>query len=75
MIDIGAWQEGGWLWLVIDVLAVVILGSALFYASRTWRNRPRNPVVERESDEATRRLYNSDTRNEHTSQKGPNVSH
>jgi hypothetical protein len=52
-----AWNEGLWLWGVIDILAVVVLGFAIFYASRTWRNRPRDPVLQRQSDEATRRLY------------------
>jgi len=60
MLDIGAWQEGGWLWLIIDVLAVAIFAIALAYASSTWHRRSRDPVVQRESDEATRRLYNAD---------------
>jgi CBS-domain-containing membrane protein len=48
---------GGWMWFVIDVLAVVILGVALAYGAAMWRHRPRNPQIERASDEATKDLY------------------
>jgi hypothetical protein len=52
-----AWNEGLWLWVVIDILAVVVLGLAIFYGTRMWRSRPNDPIVQRQSDEATRRLY------------------
>ena len=48
---------GGWMWFVIDVLAVGILGGAMWYGTFQWRNRPRDPEIERRSDEATRNLY------------------
>ena len=54
------WNEGLGLWVVIDILAVMVLGFALFYASGMWRNRPLDPVLQRQSDQATRRLYRHD---------------
>ena len=55
-----AWNDSLWLWVVIDILSVMVLGFALFYASRMWRNRPRDPVLQRQSDEAPRRFYRHD---------------
>jgi hypothetical protein len=52
-----AWNEGLWLWVVIDVLAVLVLGLAILYGTRMWQNRPRDPALQRQSDEAARRLY------------------
>ena len=60
MLDTGSWQEGGWLWFVIDILAVLLLAAAMLYGSHAWLTRSRDPVVKRESDEATRRLYKAD---------------
>jgi hypothetical protein len=48
---------GGWLWFVIDVIAVLILGGAMLYGARMWRQRPRDAYTERASDEKTRELY------------------
>jgi len=48
---------GGWMWFVIDVLAVAVLGGAIIYGTSMWRHRSRDPEVERRSDEATRDLY------------------
>jgi hypothetical protein len=50
-------DAGGWLWLVIDVLFVVILAAGLVYGIAMWRSRRRDPKVERRRDEATRELY------------------
>lgn len=55
MFDATAWNEG--LWVVIDILAVAVLGLAIFHGTRMWRNRPRDPVLQKQSDEAARRLY------------------
>jgi hypothetical protein len=48
---------GGWMWFVIDVLAVAVLGGAMAYGAHMWRNRSQDPAVKRASDKATRRLY------------------
>jgi hypothetical protein len=50
-------DEGGWLWLVIDVALVLVLAGALAYGLIMWRNRRRNPAIERASREATHRMY------------------
>ena len=49
---------GGWMWLVIDVVMVAILGGALIYGINMWRHRYRDPATEQIRDEATDRLYN-----------------
>ena len=48
---------GGWMWFVIDVLAVAVLGGAIAYGTTMWRHRPMDPETQRRSDEATRDLY------------------
>ena len=48
--------EGGWLWLMIDVVFVVIFALAVAYGLMAWRKR-RNVREERRRDEATERLY------------------
>jgi hypothetical protein len=58
-------QPGGWLWLVIDVLGVIVLGVALLYASRKWLQRRNDGETER----ATRRLYESEERAEEENTK------
>jgi len=50
-------ETGGWLWLLIDVGFVVVLGAALIYGIVQWRNRPKGPAVQQQRDEATRRLF------------------
>jgi protein-S-isoprenylcysteine O-methyltransferase Ste14 len=50
-------DAGGWLWLVIDVIGVVVLGAAIAYGIWQWRSRSRNPSLERAREEATKRLY------------------
>lgn len=52
-----AMDWGGWMWFVIDVVAVVILGGAIAYGASMWRHRSTDPEVQRRSDEATRDLY------------------
>ena len=47
----------GWLWLFIDVGLVVLLAAAMIYGIIMWRNRSRNPRVERQRDEATRENF------------------
>jgi hypothetical protein len=48
---------GGWMWFVIDVLAVAVLGGAIAYGTSMWRHRSLDPEIQRKSDEATRELY------------------
>lgn len=50
-------DAGGWMWLLIDVGLVTILGAALIYGIVQWRNRPKSPAVQERRDQATRRLY------------------
>jgi hypothetical protein len=50
-------DEGGWLWLVIDVLLVAALAGALVYGTVTWRKRRRDPATERAAREATKEMY------------------
>ena len=57
MFNLSDWDAGWWLWVVIDIAAVVVLAAAIIYGSQMWRQRSRNPAVIKESDDATRRLY------------------
>jgi heme/copper-type cytochrome/quinol oxidase subunit 2 len=50
-------ELGGWLWFVVDVLFVVVLGAAMVYGAVAYRRRSRNRNVEQNRDEATRQLY------------------
>jgi flagellar basal body-associated protein FliL len=49
-------EEGGWLWLMIDVVFVVIFAAAMAYGLMAWRKR-RNVGEERRRNDATERLY------------------
>jgi hypothetical protein len=48
--------DAGWLWIIVDVVAVIILGAAIAYATMRWR-RAKNRTLERVRDDATNRLY------------------
>lgn len=48
--------DAGWLWIIVDVVAVVILGIAVAYATMRWR-RAKNRTLEEIRDDATNRLY------------------
>jgi hypothetical protein len=50
-------DAGGWLWFLIDVVAVALLGAAIAYGTVAWRKRPKDPATERARDDATRRAY------------------
>ena len=67
MFDLTGWGSGTWLWLVIDVVAVVVLGAAMLYASRTWLTR--SPAGRDATEEATRGLYASEAKEETKSEK------
>jgi len=57
MFDLGGWHIGVYLMIAINVAAVVILGAAMGYASRMWRDAPRDLATLRESDRGIRHLY------------------
>ena len=48
---------GGWMWVIIDIVAVLILAAAMIYGGYMWRRRPQDSESLRKSDEATRELY------------------
>lgn len=48
------YEFGGWLWFIINVLMVFVLGAAMVYGVMRWRSAPR---VSRRRDEATREVY------------------
>ena len=50
----------GWLWAVIDIVAVVILGAAMFYAG--YRYAHRNRAKDALTEAATRRNYAEEDR-------------
>jgi hypothetical protein len=54
-------MAGGWLWVVAAVVAV-LLGAALWYGMTVSTRRGRNREAERGSEEATRRLYDQESR-------------
>jgi len=47
---------GGWMWFLIDVIAVAILAAAIIYGSMHWRKR-RSRALNQARDDATDRLY------------------
>jgi hypothetical protein len=49
-------EAGGWMWILIDVGAVLLLGAALAYGAWTWRGR-RNAATERLRDRKTEELH------------------
>ena len=52
-------DAGGWMWLLIDVAFVAVLGAALIYGIVQWRNRPKSRAAQERRDQATRRLFDS----------------
>ena len=53
MFDLGGWNVGFWLMVVIDIAAVAVLGLAIAYSSHMWRKRRQDPRTVKASDEAT----------------------
>ena len=51
------WDYGGWMWLIIDLAALLVLGAALVYGTRKWAHRRRDPRTVKAQEEATRELY------------------
>jgi hypothetical protein len=50
----------GWLWVVIDIVAVLILAAAMFYGARRYANR--NRALGAKTDAVTRRNYAAEDR-------------
>jgi len=48
-------EAGGWMWLMLDVLAVAVLAAALAYGVMVWRRR--SPAADRAGEKATDALY------------------
>jgi hypothetical protein len=51
-------DANGWLWLVIDVIAVLVLAGLIAYGTIRYR-RYRSRISDAERDRATRELYKS----------------
>lgn len=49
-------EAGGWMWLLIDVGAVILLGAALAYGLWTWKAR-RSPALDRLRQRKTEELH------------------
>lgn len=49
-------EAGGWMWIFIDVGAVVLLGLALLYGLSVWRKR-RSPEADRLRNRKTEELH------------------
>ncbi len=50
-------DAGGWMWFIIDVVLVGLLGIGLAYGIMAWRKRRKDPAMERARDAATHRAY------------------
>lgn len=50
-------EIGGWLWLAIDVVMVLILGGALIYGTTKWRQWKKHPTKVKERDRAVKEAY------------------
>jgi hypothetical protein len=50
-------DAGGWLWLAIDVLFVAVFAAGLIYGIAMWHKRRGSRALQRESEQATRDLY------------------
>ena len=48
---------GGYMWLIIDVILVVVLAAAILWGTHQWRQRRRGQRADRQSDEAVKRVY------------------
>ncbi len=58
-------ELGGWMWILMNVGLVVLLGAALGYGMWTWRARRRSPAMDRLRDRKTEELKNRRDPDEH----------
>ena len=49
-------EAGGWMWMIVDVGAVLVLGLALMFGVMAWRKR-RSRAMNRVRDRKTEELY------------------
>jgi hypothetical protein len=47
----------GWLWLMVDVGAVLVFAGALIYGIVMWRNRSKDWATKQTQDKVTRENY------------------
>jgi hypothetical protein len=50
-------EGGGWLWLIIDVVAVAILAGAIIYGTVMWRQHRKSRAERQIQDEVVRENY------------------
>lgn len=50
-------DQSGWMWLLLNVIAVAILGAAIIYGTMQWRKRRKSRGLQQARDNATDRLY------------------
>ena len=49
-------EAGGWMWLLMNVGLVMLLGAALVYGMWTWRAKRRSPAMDHLRDRKTEEL-------------------
>jgi hypothetical protein len=50
-------EASGWMWIVMNVGLVALLGGALGYGMWTWRAKRRSPAMDRLRDRKTEELH------------------
>lgn len=50
-------DQGGWLFALITVVFVIVLGAAIAYGTMRANRRPRSPELDRARDRVTEQRY------------------
>jgi flagellar basal body-associated protein FliL len=50
-------EGGGWLWLIIDVVAVAVLAAGLIYGMTMWRRHRKSRAERHMQEEVVRENY------------------
>jgi hypothetical protein len=50
-------EGGGWLWLIINVVAVAILAAAMIYGTSQWRQHRKNRADRQAMEQKVRDNY------------------